>query len=131
MTATAIIAVTAVLHIVLNVILIPSYGPTGASISLVIATATVFLISCVLSSRTEYGIPIRSLCDIIIKVALASAVMFFLVDYLSNLYILALVPSSALLYFGVLLIIRGIDKEDVHLLRSVFARQETTTNEKN
>jgi hypothetical protein len=37
---------------------------------------------------------------------------------------LALVPLAALLYFIILLIIRGIDKEVLSSLRSVFARQK-------
>jgi hypothetical protein len=45
------------------------------------------------------------------------------VDYFKNFYILALVPMSALLYFAVLYIIGGIDKEDLNLLRQIIRRQ--------
>jgi hypothetical protein len=58
--------------------------------------------------------------------SLASAVMFVFIFYLKDFYVLAIVPLAALLYFIVLLIIRGIDKEDILLLRSVFARQRAT-----
>ena len=39
---------------------------------------------------------------------------------IKNFYILALVPFSALLYFGVLYIIGGIDREDRLLLTQVI-----------
>ena len=44
------------------------------------------------------------------------------VYYFQNFYILAMVPLAALLYFGVLYIIGGIDKEDISLLRSIVRR---------
>jgi hypothetical protein len=45
------------------------------------------------------------------------------VYYFQNFYILALVPISDLLYFAVLYIIGGIDKEDMNLLRQIITRQ--------
>jgi O-antigen/teichoic acid export membrane protein len=127
--ATAIgVAVTA-LYVVLNIILIPRYGATGSSVALLAAGFAGFIISSVWSSRTGYGIPIKSFFNILAKVSFASAVMSVFIFYLKDFYILALVPLAALLYFIVLLIIRGVDKEDLSLLRSVFIRQEANTNE--
>jgi len=129
MIATATTAATTALYVVLNIILIPRYGATGASIALVTAAFAGFIISSVWSSRTGYGIPIKSFFNIFAKVSFASAVMSVFVFYLKDFYVLALVPLAALLYFIVLLIIRGIDKEDLSLLRSVFIRQKAIISE--
>lgn len=126
--AAAIVAATTVLNIVLNTVLIPGYGATGASISMLAATFAGLVISSIWSSRTGYGIPVKGFCEIFAKVSFASAVMFVFVFYLQDFYVLALVPLAALLYFTVLLIIRGIDKEDLRLLRSVLIRRETAVN---
>ena len=129
MIATAITAAATGLNVVLNIILIPRYGATGASIALVTAAFAGFLINCIWSSRAGYGIPIKSFFNIFAKVSFASAIMSVFVFYLKDFYILALVPLAALLYFIVLLIIRGIDKEDISLLRSVFVKQKANINE--
>jgi O-antigen/teichoic acid export membrane protein len=129
MVALAIIAATTGLNVVLNIILIPRYGTTGASVALLAAAFSGFVISFVWSSRTGYGIPIKSLFNILAKVSFASAVMFVFIFYLAGFYILALVPLAALLYFIVLLIIRGIDEEDLSLLRSVFVRRKAAIDE--
>ncbi len=63
---------------------------------------------------------------IIIKVLIASAVMGLPVYYFKNFYILALISLAALLYFGVLYIIGGIDKEDKLLLQQIIWRQPPT-----
>ena len=129
MIATAIAAAATALNIVLNIVLIPRYGATGASVALLAATIAGFIISAVWSSRTGYGIPVKSFFNIFAKVSFASAIMFVFIFYLQGFYILALVPLAALLYFIVFLIIRGIDKEDLSLLRSVFVRQKANINE--
>jgi len=118
-------------NIVLNIVLIPRYGITGASISTVGATSIGFIINYIWSSRIGYGISVKNTTGIIMRVLIASAVMGLPVYYFQNFYILALVPLSALLYFIVIYIIGGIDKEDLSLLRSVFARQKAPVADEN
>jgi O-antigen/teichoic acid export membrane protein len=121
--ATCIIIGSALLNVVLNVILIPRYSLTGASIATVITMSIGFLINYIWSSRIGYGISVKNTTGIIIRVLIASAVMGLPVYYFNNFYILAMVPLAALLYFVVLYIIGGIDKEDLNLLRQIIKRE--------
>jgi len=121
----------ALLNVVLNVILIPRYSLTGASISTVITMSIGFLINYIWSSRIGYGISVKNTIGIIVRVSVASAIMCVFILFLKNFYILALVPISALLYFAVLYIIRGIDREDLSLLRSVVARKQSPAADEN
>jgi O-antigen/teichoic acid export membrane protein len=117
---TYIIMGSALLNIVLNIILIPRYSLTGASIATVITMSVGFLANYIWSSRTGYGIPVKNTQNIVIRVLIASAIMALPVYYFQSFYILALVPLTALLYFAVLYIIGGIDSEDKLLLRQII-----------
>jgi O-antigen/teichoic acid export membrane protein len=119
---TIIDAAAALLNILLNLLLIPRYGIVGASIATVVVTAIAFVVICAWSSRIEYGIPIKSLAKIAVQISAATAVMSLFVIYLKDFYILAVIPLAALLYFAVVIIIKAIDKEDLSLLRSIFAK---------
>jgi O-antigen/teichoic acid export membrane protein len=122
----AVVTFCAVANVVLNLILIPRYGVTGASISALATQSLLFLTSYVWGLRIGYVIPIKNLIEIAARVLIASAIMCAMLLCLKNFYILALVPMSALLYFAALYIIGGIDKEDMTLLRSLVARQRAT-----
>ena len=114
----------ALINVIFNLILIPRYSYTGASIALVAAEFVILNAGFIWSSRIGYGISTKSLIEIIAKVSIASAVMSVFVMYFENFYILALIPLSALVYFAVLYIVRGIDKEDLLLLKSILNRSE-------
>jgi len=120
--ATYITIGCAILDVVLNVILIPRYSLTGACISTVITLSVGFLVNYIWSSRTGYGIPVKNTLGVIGRVSIASVVMGLPVYYFSNFYILALVPLAALLYFGVLYIMGGVDEEDRTLIRQMIGR---------
>jgi O-antigen/teichoic acid export membrane protein len=119
---TIVVTICAVANIVLNIILIPRYGVTGASISALATQFLLFLISYIWSSRIGYGIPVKNVIEIAARVFIASAIMCILVLYLKNFYILAVITLSALLYFIVLYIIGGIDKEDRLMLKQIMGR---------
>jgi len=46
------------------------------------------------------------------------------VEYFDSLNLLVLIPLSALLYFALLLALRGVDRQDMDLVRSVVARKQ-------
>jgi O-antigen/teichoic acid export membrane protein len=102
----------AVLKVVLNFPLIQGHSYTGASIATLVTGFIDLALFLIWSSRIGYGISLKNAIGIIIRVLIASAVMGLPVYYFNNFYILALVPLAALLYFGLLCIIGGIDKED-------------------
>jgi O-antigen/teichoic acid export membrane protein len=120
---TIVVTICAVLNVILDVILIPRYGVTGASFSALAAQSLVFVIYYVWGLRIGYGIPIKKVLEIAARVLIASAIMCVLILAFKNFYILALVPLSALLYFAVLYIIGGIDRDDLDLLKQIIRKQ--------
>jgi hypothetical protein len=90
-----------------------------------------FVVNYIWSSRIGYGIPSRNLINTLIRVSIASAIMCVFVICLKNFYIFALIPLSALLYFALLYIIGGIEKDDMRLLRSVFVAREPMASDEN
>ncbi len=113
---TKIVGICAVLNVILNLIFIPKYSYIAASATTV-ATEFIALALCFIWSRKiGYNITGRKL-SLFSKVLGASAVMGVFITYFHNLTLLALIPLAALLYFVILYIIRGIDKEDITLLQ--------------
>ena len=115
----------AILNVVLNLILIPKYSYIGASAATVTTEFTALAILFLWSSRIGYGISGKKIIDILVKTLVAGAVMSSLVFILRNLALWWLVPLSALLYFIVLFIIKGIDGEDILLLKQMVRRQSS------
>lgn len=113
----------ALLNVVLNLILIPNFSYIGASIATVATEFTALAILLLWSSKIGYGISGKKLIDILAKSLAAGAIMGILIFILRDLTIWVLVPLSALLYFIVLFIIRGIDGEDILLLKQMVHRQ--------
>jgi len=118
----------ALLNVVLNLILIPKYSYVGASIATVVTELTALALVFFWSLKIGYGISKKKVVDILAKALVASAIMGVLVFYLRDLTLWGLLPLSALLYFIVLFIIRGVDKEDTLLLQQVVRRQEAGTD---
>jgi len=115
----------ALLNVLLNLILIPRYSYTGASIATVVTEFVSLTLLFIWSLKIGYGISSKKLTGIVARVLVASGIMSVFVFYLRDLALWWLVPSAALLYFIVIYIIRGIDKEDRLLLRQLFGKQRT------
>lgn len=112
-----------ILNILLNVVLIPRYGYIGASITAVINECLILVVVLVWSHKIGFGIPVKSLIAILSRVLLASTIMGAFVFLLRNtLGLWWLVSLAALLYFGVLFLVKGISKEDVMLIREAIRR---------
>ncbi|MBI2559331.1 flippase [Candidatus Woesearchaeota archaeon] len=105
----------AVLNIALNLFLIPLYSFIGASVATVITELFNFSMLYYFTSKNGLKIDILR---IILKPALATALMGLFVVYLSGFHLLLLIPSSILFYFSILFIIGGIREEDKKLLLS-------------
>jgi O-antigen/teichoic acid export membrane protein len=114
----------ALLNVILNLILIPRYSHIGASTARVATEFTALALVFLWSLRIGYGLSSKKLIDIMAKVVIASAIMGTFIFYLQNLTLWGLVPLSTLLYFIVLYIIRGIDREDRLLLQQLIGRQQ-------
>ncbi|TET09982.1 MAG: flippase [Candidatus Atribacteria bacterium] len=119
---TKITGINVGVNVILNLILIPKYSLIGASIATVI-TELVSLILCIIwSFKIGYPILSKKVTILMSKILIASMVMGLFVIYFNHLVLFILLPLAGLLYFAGLYIIRGIDKEDIDLVRRCVRR---------
>jgi len=114
----------AVLNVVLNLILIPKYSYVGASIATVATQCFVFIAMLRQVSKGGYSIVNKSTLGLAIKVVAASLLMGIFIAHFINLNLAILVVSSALIYFALVYLFRGIDKTDIELAKQLSRRDE-------
>ena len=72
------------------------------------------------SFKIGYGIPIMTLKKNLLKVMIASFFMSLFILYLNNLNIFITIIFSAIVYLSILYAIKGINSEDIILLRKII-----------
>jgi len=119
---TKVTGICAVVNIVLNLMLIPKYSLIGASIATVLTEFTSLTLCFIWGFKIGYTILNRKVAIIIGKVLIASIVLGLFVIYFTHLSLFVLLPLAGLLYFIGLCIIRGIDKEDLDLVKGILRK---------
>jgi hypothetical protein len=113
-----IMAITAVLNIALNILLIPSYGAVGSSVASLLtlgvmnAALTLYAIRDDLSGANVLGSTIK-----VIGASVVMAVFIILVP-MNNL--LLYVDAGGIVYFAALLLIGGISEDDVDIAGKII-----------
>jgi O-antigen/teichoic acid export membrane protein len=120
---TKIAGICMILNVTLNLVLIPKYSYIGASITTVATELISSSLYFVWGSKIGYSLFNRNSAGIVAKVLVSSALMGVFIVYFHNLSLLALVPLAAILYFVVLYIMGGINREDIDLARRAIGRQ--------
>ena len=115
-----ITAVGAVLNTILNAIVIPKYSYVGASITTFATELFVVVLYFYTFRRTEFfnSYILASLS----KVLIASSVMGLFIWRFSEWNLFILIGLSILIYFGVYLGIKGLDKVDIEMLRRIRSK---------
>lgn len=111
------VGVGATLNVALNFLLIPKMSLIGAAIACVASDIYFFASSIYFLSKYGYKL---NFSLIIIKPLFASIIMGGFIYHLNSLNLLALVLLSALLYFGVLYMIGGVDREDASFFKQIL-----------
>ena len=104
----------------LNLLLIPKLSYIGASISTVITEIILVGGIFAVSYKIGYGINYKKTLEIIIKVAIASIIMGLFIWYFKVLNLVVLVILAVLIYFTILYLIKGIENEDLDLIKQIF-----------
>jgi len=107
-------------NVVLNLIFIPKY--IVASATTVVTEFASSTLAPIWSIKLGYGISHKKLVSIVSKVLISSALMGAFIRYFYGLNLVVLIILSALLYFVVLYVSRGMDKEDISLIRRVVGK---------
>jgi len=120
---TKITGICVVLNVTLNLILIPKYSLTGASIATVLTEFGSLVLCVIWSLKIDYSIFNKKVAITISKVVIASTIMGIFVMYFINLSLFVLLPLAVLLYFVVLYVINGIDKEEFLFIGRVIQKR--------
>jgi O-antigen/teichoic acid export membrane protein len=124
-TTTLLIGVTVLFNLILDLILTPIYSLYGTAAATLGNAALFLVLGYVLSSGFGYWLSPKILLGTVLRVMLASAAMAFFVIYFESLSMYILIPVGALIYFTVICLVRGFDKEDWGLLRQIIPRDGT------
>ena len=119
-----------VANVMLNLLLIPKFSYIGASITTVITELILVGSFFVFAYRFGYDIQGRKLVQNVLKIIIASLAMGIFIWYFKSLNLLVLVLLAVLLYLGVLYMIRGIDRDDVQLLKQALLKQNCKTRKR-
>ncbi|MGB9940893.1 flippase [Methanosarcina sp.] len=110
----------AILNIILNLILIPRFSYNGAAVAtvsseLVVGLLMIYSIHKIQNSSTLFS-------DFILKSLIAGAFMAVFILIFQNYILILLILLAAIVYFIVLYILKGFEKEDIDLFYQVFGR---------
>jgi len=109
-----------ILNVILNLLLISRYSYTGASIATLATEGFSLAVGFWYCAKLGYPMPKR-LISTAIKVAVASSAMAAFIMFFNGLTLPLLIAASVLIYFMVILVIGGIDKEDRDLVRAMLS----------
>ena len=109
----------AILNVAINLLLIPKFGYIGATVATVITSSFTLVLLFYLAGKNGYSF---NVLKISIKPVIAVAVMTLVLLALQDLHVLLIVLSSAITYFAVLLLINGVEEEELILVRRYVKR---------
>jgi len=110
---------SASINVVMNIILVPMIGIVGAAIATLVTFAVhLLVISAISFKKISYDVD----CKFILKSLISSSIMAFVVWKLNPIgavNILISIVVGAVVYFGVLVLLRGITKNEYGFLRGI------------
>jgi O-antigen/teichoic acid export membrane protein len=108
-----LLGTAAALNIVLNIILIPPMGIVGAAVATLVAYVVLGMLTLIVSRRyLKFDLSLL----FVLKSAIASAIMalcIYLFDPASVTEVIISIVGGILIYFGVLLIMKGLSKSEI------------------
>ncbi len=114
------LGLTVIVLAILDVLLIPRWSYTGATIAQV--GAEIFLFAASFSFVTKY-LGFIFLPGLMVKPGVASLGMGVMVYVFRNVHLLIIVPLAAVFYIALFLTIKGLSKEEIQLLKKLFLRR--------
>ena len=116
-------AICLVFNVGLNFVLIPYYGVIGASITTLLTEALSLLISYIYIIKSGYG-PAKKDIIATMKLLLAGVIMAIFLIFFHQLNLFILIPTAALVYFIVLVMVGSITRQEIVMLISIIRNHE-------
>ena len=110
----------ALINVILNMFLIPSFSYVGAAVATIVTETTLITLYFILISKSFYKLPISK---ILIRPLIACSIMGFFIYYLININLLLLIIFAVLVYFTSLYLVKGFSKDDLELFKKIAGRQ--------
>ena len=118
-----IVGVSAILNILLNLILIPKYSYLGASVATVISVFLILLGVIIATSRIGYKIAVSKIASPILRATISSLIMGIFIICFKNINLFLLIIFSAMIYFGLIYLFKGLDKKELAIIRVLLTRK--------
>lgn len=118
---TKITIFNALINIILNILLIPKYSYIAASFVTVFTEFLSLILLLKVVSAMGYELSRKEFSSII-KVIAASIVMAVFIILFKNLDLLPLIVTSIIIYMTSLFLIKGLDDEDIKIIRSILGK---------
>lgn len=119
-TTALLIGISALSNLILDLILTPIYNIYGAAAATLGNAALLLVLGYTLSSKSGYRLSSRTLLGTMARVMAASAAMALFVIYFDRLSMYILIPVGAIIYFAVICLVHGFDKEDLILVSQII-----------
>lgn len=111
------VGICAIANVVMNLLLIPKFSYTGASIATVITEGIGFILQFYFISKYLYRIRLSQKSIIPI---LASLVMLLAIFLLRELNLATIIAIAIVVYFGIICLFKTISEEDIILFKKIF-----------
>jgi len=105
-----------VINVVLNLLLIPLYQHIGASVATIITEVIILGLLMYFAYRQDFGIDVR----MFFKPIVAGAFMAGSILLSRHLHLLLIVGIAAVVYGTVLFAVKGISRDDIELVKTLF-----------
>jgi O-antigen/teichoic acid export membrane protein len=112
-----------VVNIVLNFILIPKFSYIAASFNTLITEFIILSLVMIVAYRLGYITKGNRLIKDSIKIIISSLVMGLFILEFKDINLIILIITSAFLYLIILFVLRGIDDEDIKIIRNIMNTQ--------
>jgi len=117
---TKITSICVIVNILLNLILIPKFSYIGASIATVLTEIIIVSSVFIVTNKLGYGIRMKKIGNILLKIIFASIIMGLFIIYLKNLNLIILVLLSSFIYILTLFVVRAIDNDELSLIKQLL-----------
>ena len=117
---TKISGICVVFNIIINLILIPKYSYIGASFATLLTE--ILLVGYIIYAcyKLGYGIDSKVVINDLSKVLIATSIMSAAIWYFNGLNLFILVIVGIFIYFICLYLVKGIDEEDIYLVKKIL-----------
>lgn len=119
-----IIGISAIFNIVLNVFLIPKYSYVGSSIATALSMLLILTIFIFEFEKYGYRMSIWEIVNPILRASCSSLIMGIFIIYFKNINLFLLIGISVIIYFIGIYFMKGLDKEDLSLIKKIFIRKK-------